>query len=621
MIRTEQARGTSPSNAPFGQRRIGRKQALAVLLLYAALAEGLLGPLASEKFLPLGGDFKPHLGCTVQARLALEEGQFPLRVAPWEHGGLRYPQFQFYGQGFHTLSGLAYRFLTPHSPLAACKLVLWVFLVLAGYFTFRLGTWLTHSRPAGVVAGAIYLTAPYLLLNLHCRGALPEAAAQCLLPVVLHFVIRSLVSPRPGAILGAGLAWFALAAMHTITFVNTCVFAALLVVGTSRTWPGPLRRWLRVGAGLGLGGLLALYYLAPMAAAEQGLAIHDQLGNPYFFRYLSPLECLLSPTPVAPVPYENGVPMVWGTPYFHPSVGWFLLAAFGAVLSCYLSAGRRPAPWWPERLKQTVPFLAPLLGLFALAFFMSWSPFDVWSMLPRHLAISQFPYRMLAQVTWTGALLGAFALSLLFRGALDLRHAVLGVLLVVLASGSSLHTLPRDSAAPADLLRIPTIGYGNTAYLYQADRPSWEGKATLADMAKAPRRGMRQHGPRTEGRLTVSADKPLVKLPAFYYPRLLQVLVDGRETPYRPVAYLLNGQHPCCLVGVRLPPGEHQVSVTFVGLTWANWASGLAWLATGVAGGGLVLARLRSRRKRLPFDSGTQGGSGSTTPERGARAA
>ena len=60
-----------------------------VLLLYAVLALALLSPLASNEQMPSGGDFQNHAGAIVQAGMGLKEGQFPLRVAPWEHHGLR----------------------------------------------------------------------------------------------------------------------------------------------------------------------------------------------------------------------------------------------------------------------------------------------------------------------------------------------------------------------------------------------------------------------------------------------------------------------------------------------------------------------------------------------------
>ena len=67
------------------------KVSLAILGLYFLFGLGLLAPLASNQILPSAPDHANHTAIIVQARKAIEEGQFPLRVAPWQHEGLRYP--------------------------------------------------------------------------------------------------------------------------------------------------------------------------------------------------------------------------------------------------------------------------------------------------------------------------------------------------------------------------------------------------------------------------------------------------------------------------------------------------------------------------------------------------
>ena len=93
---------------------------------------------------------------------------------------------------------------------------------------------------------------------------------------------------------------------------------------------------------------------------------------------------------------------------------------------------------------------------------MVWSPFDFWQFLPRSLWVTQFTYRILTQVMWTGALLSAYALVLLFRARLDGRHLVVGLLLIIVTIATSpyLPILHSSSTTIGDLVKQPTIGYG-----------------------------------------------------------------------------------------------------------------------------------------------------------------
>ncbi|XTZ10284.1 MAG: hypothetical protein ACQZ3N_09495, partial [cyanobacterium endosymbiont of Rhopalodia yunnanensis] len=58
------------------------KTNLLILCLYGVIAIGLMGPMASSEVIFPYPDPQSHIGYVHQARLALEEGQFPLRVAP-----------------------------------------------------------------------------------------------------------------------------------------------------------------------------------------------------------------------------------------------------------------------------------------------------------------------------------------------------------------------------------------------------------------------------------------------------------------------------------------------------------------------------------------------------------
>lgn len=440
------------------------RQPLLVALVYGVLAIALLSPMASASVLPDIVDAITNVSHTVQARLALEEGQFPIRVAPWQHNGWRYPVFQFYGQFVYTLSGLLYKYVTPTNPYLACLIVLWLALTVSGFFIYRSSFLLTRSTPAAILAGASYMAAPYFLVNIHARGAFAEAVAQGVVTVVLYCVIRYYLKPTFGYVLLGGVAWFVLATTHTITFIYSSLFIGLFVLILTILKRNTWKRIIGISISYGLGWLLALYFLAPVVLSAN-LQIRDYMGNPYHTNWITLLPTLLQPVSLPPEP-APGIhslnSLKDGTPNLHVAVGWVMLIAWSTVIYYYFLRKS-----WSTKIQQTRYFVAPLLGLFALAFFITWSPFNFWQFLPQTLWVTQFTYRIMTQVMWTGALLCAYAIVLLFRGRLEGRHIVLGLLLINMASSSYLPRLPSSSITMANLVKEPDLGYGRNAYLYK----------------------------------------------------------------------------------------------------------------------------------------------------------
>ncbi|MCX5908402.1 MAG: hypothetical protein NTY64_14760, partial [Deltaproteobacteria bacterium] len=82
---------------------------------------------------------------------------------------------------------------------------------------FQLAYWLTRNRFVSLLAGVTYMSSPYLLVNVHARGAFTEAVAQGILPMVLYYSFRCYATPRITFFLLASTSWFLLATSHLIT--------------------------------------------------------------------------------------------------------------------------------------------------------------------------------------------------------------------------------------------------------------------------------------------------------------------------------------------------------------------------------------------------------------------
>jgi len=445
----------------------------ALLLGFVALA--WMAPMASSKVIFSINDHTSHIGYIAQARMALEEGQFPIRVAPLEDFGLRYPGFQFYSQLPYTLGGIIYKFLTPSNPYDAYKIMLWLSLWVGGIFIYRLSLWLTRSPIAAILGGVAYMSAPYFLNNIHARGAFTEAIAQGILPIVLYYVIQVFHRPRLSHLIFSALAWFALGTTHLITFVYSTLLIGFL--GLILIWKTPIPDWKvrlkPVGISYLGGWLLGLYFLAPVILESGSLSIRKQINaiNPFNTNWMTTLPTLISPQSMPSEPTELGIAPTYG---LHPAIGWILLAGFACVF--YAVVARQTLP---SKLHFVKPYLIPLISVFLLALFLTWSPLDIWSILPRQLWVTQFTFRFLTHIMWSGALLTAIAILLIFRHRLENRHLIIGILIIGIASRPWL-PIPRGTVTVEELLKEPLFRYsGALDYLYRSPLKELYGNAEL----------------------------------------------------------------------------------------------------------------------------------------------
>jgi hypothetical protein len=450
------------------------KTKLLIGLLFGIIAISLMAPMASSKIIPTN-DHTSHISYVVQAKLAMDEGQFPLRVAPLEDFGLRYPGFQFYSQFPYTLGGLIYKFLTPSNPYTAYKISLWLALWCGGIFMYRLGNWLTRSQIAAILGGVAYMSAPYFLNNIHARGAFTEAIAQGILPMVLFYTWQNFYQPTFLRIILGSLAWFALATSHIITFVYSSLFIVILgtIFKITQKSPPTLSKTFPILQSYLWGWLLALYFLAPVILETKYLSIRKQidLSNPFYSNDMTPLANLLSPSSMPFMPTELGVAPTYG---LHPAIGWIFLAAFGTVIYYHLNNQVNST-----NLEQVKPWTTPLLGIFLLSLFLTWSPINFWNLLPKQLWVTQFTFRFLTHIMWSGAILTTLAVIFLFRRRLGSRHLVLGILIIVITSRPWL-PIPRGTDTVENLLKEPLFRHtGALDYLYQTPLESLYGNAEL----------------------------------------------------------------------------------------------------------------------------------------------
>lgn len=428
------------------------------VLVYSAVALALMAPMASEDRFLYNGDHSNHVAVIHQAAAALGDGQFPIRSAPLAHGGVLYPLFQFYSPLPYTLAGLIYRHWFTASAYLSYKLTLILYLVAAGFAIRMAILRLTGSRNASFIAGLSYLTMPYLMVNLHARGAFTEVLGQCGAALVAWAVVELEQKRTARNIAVAAVAWAALATTHLITFAYVAILfsiAALLLAAWRRS-PANL---ISFAVSLAGGGLLAAWYLIPAATADY-LTIRRLLPNPYAYRGYSPIEAVLLPYPTIPEAVRSGVRG------FYSSAG---IATLLGVAICF-GLSRRFLRRGPGELPHMIIFAAlAVASLFAVV-----SPFDFWTSLPAAAAICQFPYRLLACAGLCGALCAGMAYAAVVRSETKRLVPSITAAVLLLSVVPFRSTVLSDGRTPKQVAANPDTGYGARDYLVAGEKVQFD---------------------------------------------------------------------------------------------------------------------------------------------------
>ncbi|MDR3478101.1 MAG: 6-pyruvoyl-tetrahydropterin synthase-related protein [Gammaproteobacteria bacterium] len=429
---------------------------LLLAMLLGLVAMSVLEPMASNTLMPNLGDMVNHIVGIIQAKIALSEGQFPLRVAPVELSGWRYPFYQFYSPSSYTLAAFIYKWFTPSNPYVAYKATIWLAMFIGGIYMYRLASWLTQSTIAATLAAIAYLTSPYNIIVINHVGAFNEAISIGILPLVLFYTLRCYYHLNAKTFLQTAIAWYAMATIHLITFLYTAFFIAFFLLLLTMM---DIKRWrslITVGVAFSFAILLAFWYLVPVVLLGKYFWVQNTISSTMFHLSRVPFLNLISPgASIADSPN-----IVLGV---HPSIGLPVMMGAGICLYAMMRGVvlERPlAKSWFYCLFVTL----------VLAFLMTWSPINFWKWLPPQTMVLQYTWRLLGQMMWIGSLLFAWSICWLFKNKLDVRHAILGVLLVIVATRAWLPVVEVNYVNFSAFVKKPEFYYNSDSYVIDEQR-------------------------------------------------------------------------------------------------------------------------------------------------------
>jgi hypothetical protein len=363
---------------------------IGVVCLLGLIAFASCGQLLILPHLPHtpNDDLARHAAFALNFREALREGQFIPRLQPNPDDFPDSPVFKYYGFLSAAVSQIGLRLGIPafKAVVLAVTLCRMAGLLVLFFMLRAIGVSIISS----IIACCAYVSFPYIQTNLYGRVAMAESCSHGLLPFIFAaYAYLFAGKGRVPALLlsAAGTAFMALS--HPI-FLLWGTASLLLLAATARlvTPEDGYRRsaMLVIGAMLGLAVSAFQWYPAFISSGD--LDIRYTGSSPFGKAYLTSLSGFF------------GLPEKFAcdaTAYYFTGAAWVLPIAIVAAFFLAREERLRKSP-------QGALMMASLLNL-AVFLFLSVSPINVWHFLPRMTYGTQFPYRLLAFVALSSAIL------------------------------------------------------------------------------------------------------------------------------------------------------------------------------------------------------------------------
>ncbi|OQY29885.1 MAG: hypothetical protein B6243_10865 [Anaerolineaceae bacterium 4572_5.2] len=571
-----------------------------ILLAFSIFA---WGPLLTPAYFFNAHDARHSIFYLVEFDQTLRDGFLWPRWSPDFAFGYGYPLFNIYAPLAIYMAEVVH---LPGAPMIAAVKTIYILSTIGAGLAMYGFTRRLFGAKAGLLAGMVYMFAPFHLLEIYVRSAYAEYVSLMWLPLVLWAFTELIARPNFKRLALAGAAYGLLALTHHATFFTFTPFLMLYIaVGhlslvichlpfvarrSSFVACGSLRNWFKgmlfsVGAGL-LGLALASIYLLPAILEQRFIKVEQWTSGSYnFAQHFVYFSQFLSPF----WGYEYaGAGVNDGMSYQLGIVVYGLLAfALVGLLRCHREMARKGMA--------IIFFGATLLAVWLM------SPLaeSVWMALPI-ASLVQFPWRLLII-----AMLSASVAAGSLAASLRPDDTVLGITVLIVALGSYAYAQPQytdipdwadtplaiinwDSASIQD--RVGMVVYTDEQPVsspMEAQYRAGEQLGTAAIIAGDASVEMLHHGGASD-KVRVIGGPATLQFYTYDYPGW-RVTLDGQPIPHR-------REPPYGLITVDVPPGDHTLQLRMGSTPARVIGGGLSLLALGIIGTG-VFGRRRSGRR------------------------
>lgn len=361
------------------------------------------------------GFFSIHDDTQVQRvfemKQSLADGMFPVRWVSDLGYNYGYPIFNFYAPFAYYVGGFLN--LAGFDALIATKIMMVLGVLLAGVFMYFLAKefW---GKAGGILAGLLYVYAPYHAINIYVRGAVSELWAYAFVPLAflgiykIFFIVISKKANQKQLwlwIAAGAIGYAGIILSHNLTAMMVTpflfIFAVCLYIKAHFT--SYVHRPYFILLSLLFGILLSAFYWLPTLQEMQYTNVISQIGGKsnYKLHFVCPMQLWNSPWGFG----GSTLGCVDGMSF---KIGKLHLL-FGAVSLLALVILAR------LRKFTSFIFLFFTFVLIVSLFLMIQESLFIWKAFPQ-MAFFQFPWRFLIMVSFTLSLLGGASVWLVEQG-------------------------------------------------------------------------------------------------------------------------------------------------------------------------------------------------------------
>ncbi|MEK6304437.1 MAG: 6-pyruvoyl-tetrahydropterin synthase-related protein [Acidobacteriota bacterium] len=231
-------------------------------------------------------DMAQHLAVMEQFDKVLRTGVVYPRWLPDVNNGYGLAWTNFYPPGFYYVTSVANAVL---NDWAYTLFVISCLSLAASGLAFYLLSIQFYSPLASAIGALFYMAAPYHVLDLYWRGAMPEFVGFVLVPLIIYFAFKLGAYGRARYYAGLGLVHGLFLLIHIpVAFLMTYALAFFAVVWAARERDPKIA--VRVFAGMALAFAVGAIYLLPAFLEIGQAAEHFSAIFPYHSSYITLLN-------------------------------------------------------------------------------------------------------------------------------------------------------------------------------------------------------------------------------------------------------------------------------------------------------------------------------------------
>lgn len=207
-------------------KKIFKNENFKCITLLIIIALIMCIPMLKNNLSVYADDGIQHISRAFGTFEALKDGVLFGNIIPNFSNGFGYSWNLFYGS-FTTIGIIIFKVISG-SYIIGYKLFAFLCMLLSGIFMYKLVTDIADNKNVGVLAGSLYMMAPYHLTDLYVRNAIAEFASFMFIPLVflgLYNIIK-----KEGKTWYLSIGAIGLVFTHNIATLYTAIFAILYVL-------------------------------------------------------------------------------------------------------------------------------------------------------------------------------------------------------------------------------------------------------------------------------------------------------------------------------------------------------------------------------------------------------